>query len=182
MIGKPGRHPLSLMLAVMSILALAVPVSAMDMSKGEHQEKPGQMMGMDHGGRMDRDHGNRMDRDHGGRMGNMMGMCLEHAEEMGLTETQIAKMKATHRDIQRIQAKNEADRKIAEIDLKEVMEVKDFNLDLAGSLTRRIADTKTADRLEMLKGMKEMRSMLSDEQFKTMQKMMPMRMGGDQDE
>ena len=59
----------------------------------------------------------------------------------------------------------------------EIMEVKDFDLEKAGSAVKKIADIKTAHHLEMLKAMKEMRTILTDEQFKKMKKMMPMKRG-----
>ena len=56
------------------------------------------------------------------------------------------------------------------------MEVKDFDLDKATSAVKKIEDLKTAQHLEMLKAMKDMRAILTDEQFKKMHKMMSMKM------
>ena len=146
----------------MALLAFSVPGPAFsqmkDMSmKGEGH---GQMMGM---GNMD-------------RMGDMMGMCLEHADKMGLTDDQVMKMKPVHSEMQKKQARFQADRKIAEIELKEIMEVKDFDLEKANTAVKKNGDIKTSHHLEMLKAMKEMRTNLTDEQFKKMKKMMPMKM------
>jgi Spy/CpxP family protein refolding chaperone len=58
----------------------------------------------------------------------------------------------------------------------DIMEVKDFDLDKASSAVKKIAEIKTAHHLGMLRAMKEMRTILTDEQFKRMQKMMSMRM------
>src|SRR5659263_322848 len=63
------------------------------------------------------------------------------------------------------------------IDLMEIMEVKDFDIEKASSAVKNIAEIKTAHHLEMLKAAKEMRTILTDEQFKKMQKMMPMQTG-----
>jgi len=115
-------------------------------------------------------------------MGNMeMGgdmMFMEHACKMGLTDEQMAKMKPLHTAMQKKQIRSKADLKIAEIDLMEIMEVKDFDLDKAESAVRKIEDIKTAQHLEMLKAIKDMRAILTDEQFKNMQKMCMMKMGG----
>ena len=111
------------------------------------------------------------------KMGDMMGMCIEHADKMGLTDDQIMKMKPMHSEMQKKQARFKADLKIAEIELMEIMEVKDFDLEKAGAAVKKIAEIKTAHHLEMLKAMKEMRTILTDEQFKKMKKMMPMKMG-----
>ncbi len=152
-------YSISLMVAAVALLALSVPVPAfsqmMDMSMREHREGHGQMM----------------------EMGNMMGMCIEHADKMGLTDDQIMKMKPVHSEMQKKQARFKADLKIAEIELMEIMEVKDFDLEKAGSAVKKIAEIKTAHHLEMLKAIKEMRTILTDEQFKKMKKMMSMKTG-----
>jgi Spy/CpxP family protein refolding chaperone len=57
----------------------------------------------------------------------------------------------------------------------EIMEVKDFDIEQAGSAVKKIAEIKTAHHLEMLKAMKEIRTILTDEQFKKMKKMMSMK-------
>ncbi len=149
---------------MVTLLALSVPMPAfsemMDMPMKEHQEGHGQMMEMCN-----------MD-----KMGDMVGMCIEHADRMGLTDDQVMKMKPVHREMQKKEARFKADLKIAEIDLMEIMEVKDFDLERAGTAVKRIADIKTAHHLEMLKAMKEIRTVLTDEQFKKMKKMMCMKM------
>ena len=158
-----GKFPISIMVAAVALLAFSVPVPAFsqmkDMSMKEHGEGHGQMMEM---GNMD-------------KMGDMMGMCIEHADKMGLTDDQIMKMKPIHSEMQKKQARFKADRKIAEIELMEIMEVKDFDLEKASAAVKNIADIKTTHHLEMLKAMKEMRTILTDEQFKKMKKMMPMK-------
>ena len=47
-------------------------------------------------------------------MGDMMGMCIEHAGMMGLTDDQILKMKPVHFEMQKKQARYKADLKIAD--------------------------------------------------------------------
>ncbi len=121
-------------------------------------------------------------KDHAEGHGQMMGMCdmdmmgcdmtyMEHTHHMGLTDDQMMKMKPIRREIQKTQIRSKSDLKIAEIELMEIMEVKDFDLDKANSAVKKIEDIKTAQHLEMLKAMKEMRNILTDEQFKNMHKM-----------
>jgi periplasmic protein CpxP/Spy len=105
------------------------------------------------------------------RMGDMMGMCLANADKLGLTDDQVKKIKPIHREMQKKQAQFKADLKIAEIDQMEIMEVKDFDMEKAGAAVKKIADIKTAHHLEMLKSMKEVRAILTEEQFKKMRKM-----------
>ena len=152
-----------IVLALLLTIVFAVPAFSQptDMSLKEHRVGHGQMMDM---GNMD-------------KMGDMTGMCIEYADKMGLTDDQIMQMKSMHREMQKKQARYKADLKIAEIELMEIMEVKDFDLDKAGSAVKKIAEIKTAHHLEMLKAMKEMRAILTDEQFKKMKKMMFMKMG-----
>lgn len=160
-----AKYSISLIVATVALLAFSVPVPAFsqmkDMSMMEHRGGHGQMMGM---GNMD-------------KMGDMMGMCIEHADKMGLTDDQIMKIKPVHNEMQKKQARFQADKKIAEIELMEIMEVKDFDLEKASAAVKKIADIKTAHRLEMLNAMKEVRTILTDEQFKNMKKMMPMKTG-----
>lgn len=155
----------SKLLLAAALLTLSVPGPAfsksMDMPMKEHKEGHGPMMGTDH-----------MD-----KMGDMMGMCIEHADKMGLTEDQIAKMKPGHSEMQKKHARFKADLKIAEIELMDIMEVKDFDLEKANAAVKKIADIKTAHHLEVVKTMKEMRTILTDDQFKNMKKMMTMKMG-----
>jgi Spy/CpxP family protein refolding chaperone len=108
-------------------------------------------------------------------MGNMdmMGgdmMCMEHAHHMGLTDDQMMKMKPLQREMLKKMIRFKADLKIAQIELMEIMEVKDFDLDKAAAAVKKIEDIKTAHHLEMLKAMKDMRAVLTDEQFKNMHK------------
>lgn len=134
-------------------------------------------MPMEHKGPGHMEKGNmcNMDRQ-GGCMGDMMSKCLEHADKLGLSEEQMNKIKPIHREMKKKQIRYKADIEIAEIELKEIMEVKDFDLEKATAGVKKIADMKTAQHLEMLKSMKEVRSILTDEQFKKMHKMMHMKM------
>jgi Spy/CpxP family protein refolding chaperone len=112
------------------------------------------------------------------RMGEMMGMCLEQADRIGLTDDQVEKMKPLHREMQKKHARFMADLKIAEIELGEIMDVKDFDLDKATAASRKISDLKSAHHLDMLKTMKAIRTVLTDAQFAKMRKLMPMKAGG----
>ena len=146
-----------IVLSVLLTVIFAAPAFSqmMDMSMKGHGEGHGQMM----------------------EMGDMMGMCIEHADEMGLTDAQLIKMKPLHSEMEKKQAQFKADLKIAEIELMDIMEVKDFDLEKARSAVKKSEEIKTAHHVEMLKAMKEMRTILTDEQFKKMQKMMPMKTG-----
>jgi Spy/CpxP family protein refolding chaperone len=150
---------ISVMVAAVALLALSVPQPAFsqmkDMSMQEHR-----------GG-----HGHGMEMCNIDKMDDMMGMCCEHADKLGLSDEQTMKMKPIHSEMQKKQARFKADLKIAEIELKDIVEVKDFDLEKAGSAVKKIEEIKTAHHLEMLKAMKEMRSILTDEQFKNMKKM-----------
>ena len=155
------------LLAVCLAVVFASPAfSQMDMPMGEG-----------HHGHMEMCKMCNMDRP-GEEMGDMMHQCLEYADKLGLSPDQINKIKSTHRELQKKQARSMADLKIAQIDLKEIMEVKDFDLAKATAQVKKIGDIKTAQKVEMLKAMKEIHSMLNDEQFQKMKHMMHMKMEG----
>ena len=149
------------LLALLLTVVFASPAFS-QMKDMEHKESHGQMMEMVN-----------MD-----SMGDMMNMCFEYAETLGLTDAQVNKITPIHREMQKKQAQYKADLKIAEIELVEIMEVKDFDLEKASTAVKKIEDIKTADHLEMLKSMKEVWNILTDEQFKKMKKMMSMKMDG----
>lgn len=151
-----------IVLALLLTVFFAVPAFSqmMGMPMMEHRDGPG-MMG---------------DMGDWGMMGDM-GLCLKHAERMGLTDDQINKIKPVHFEMQKQQARYRADLKIAMIELMEIMEVKDFDLEKATAGVKKIEGIKTAHHLEMFKAMKEIRINLTDEQFKNMKRMMPMEMG-----
>jgi Spy/CpxP family protein refolding chaperone len=156
---------MTLTAAAAALLAFSVPVTSYSMSMDKNMKDHGKGQG----------HGQMMGTCSMDKMGDMMGMCIEHADKMGLSDEQLAKIKPIHREMEKKQARFSADQKIAEIEVMEIMEVKNFDLEKAGAAVKRSADIKTAHHLEMLTAMKEVRSILSDDQFKNMKKMMAMK-------
>jgi Spy/CpxP family protein refolding chaperone len=80
-------------------------------------------------------------------MGNMdmMGchmMCMEHENKMGLTDDQMMKIKPLHKEMQKKQIRSKADLKLAEIELMEIMEVKDFDMVKATPQLRKLKISK----------------------------------------
>jgi Spy/CpxP family protein refolding chaperone len=134
-----------------------------------------QMDGMEGKGHKD-GHGPKMEMGNLDQMGDMVDMCAQHADKLGLTDEQGARFKAIHRTLEKKQVRARADQKIAQIELMEILEVKDFDIDKANAAVQKISDIRTTQHLEMLKSMKDVRSMLTDEQFQKMKKMMPMMM------
>ena len=170
-----SKYSISLMMAAVALLAFSVPVPAFsqmkDMPMKGHGEGHGQGIGMG-------DHGSMMGMGNMDMMDDMVGMCIGHADMMGLTDDQLMKMKPVNIDLQKKQARFKADLKIAQIELMEILDVKDFDLEKANAAVKKIEDIRTSHRLEMVKAMKEMRTILTDEQFRKMKKMMSMKMGG----
>jgi Spy/CpxP family protein refolding chaperone len=105
------------------------------------------------------------------KRGDMLGMLIKHADKVGLSGEQVVKLKAVHRSMQKKSIQLDADMKLARIDLKEIMEVKDFDLEKANAAVQKISDIKKDQHLEMLKSMKDVRSILTDEQFKKIKEM-----------
>ncbi len=159
-----------LLMVCLAVVFATPAFSEMNMPMGEHGEG--------HHGHMESCNMCNMDKS-GEEMGDMMHKCLENVDKLGLSEEQSNKIKPIHREMQKKQVRYMADLKIAQIEMKEIMEVKDFNLEKATAQVKKIADIKTAHHLEMLKAMKEVHSILTDEQFKKMKKMMHMKMEGE---
>jgi Spy/CpxP family protein refolding chaperone len=105
------------------------------------------------------------------KRGDMLGMLIKHADKVGLSGEQVAKLKGIHRVMEKKKIRSEADMKLTRIDLKEIMEVKDFDLEKANAAVQKISDIKRDQHLEMLKSMKDVRSILTDEQFKKIKDM-----------
>ncbi len=152
---------IKILLTVLLTLSLAVPASAQMNMMGPRDGR-GPMMDMCGMCRMD----------HMDDMGGMMDRCLAHAAKLGLTDEQIAKIRPIHLEMEKKQVRFMADLRLAQIDLREIMEVKDFDLDKASAQIKKIEGIKTAHHLEMLKLMKQVHSILTDEQFKKMHHMM----------
>jgi len=149
------------LLALLLTVGLAMPAFAqMDMMG--HREGLGHMMELCGMCKMDQ-----MD-----EMGGMMDRCLAHAARLGLTEEQITKIKPIHLEMEKKQVGFMADLRIAQIDFREIMGVKDFDLDKASTQVKKIEKIKTAHHLEMLKLVNEIHSILTDEQFRKMRNMM----------
>ncbi len=117
----------------------------------------------------------RMNMDHTGDMGKL---CIEHAAMLGLTDGQIAKLKPLHNDMLKKQARFQADLKIAEIEHMEIMDVQDFDMDKARASVETMEGLKKSHQMAMLVTMKEIRTLLTHEQFKKMSAMMPMKSVG----
>jgi Spy/CpxP family protein refolding chaperone len=148
----------STIVAVAALMLFSIPVTAFSEPK---EMEHGPMPAMHHMEKMD----------HMGKMDHMANMCLEHSDKLGLTDVQVAAMKPVHREMQKKLVQFKADLKIAEINLQEVLEVKAFDMEKANESIKKIAELITANHLEMLKVMKDVRAALSDEQFKKMQKL-----------
>lgn len=150
---------ISIVVAAVVLLAIGVAGPAFSEMKGMS------MRGYGEG------HGQRMEMGNMDKMGDMLDMCMQHADKMGLTDDQLSKMKPLHSEMQKKHARFKADLKIAKIELMDIMEVKDFDLEKANAAVKKISEIKTAHHLEMLTAMKEKRTILTDEQFKKMKKM-----------
>src|SRR6185369_7593267 len=149
-----------LSLVLTAVFTLPAAAQDMEMMRHEQMGAPGPMM---ESGSM-------------ARMGEMMGKCLEHAEELGLTDDQVKKLTPLHREMKKMLIRFNADLKLAEMEHMETMEVKDFDLDKAIAEDKKIAGMKTAHHAEMLKFMKQVRTALTEEQFKKMKEMAPLMM------
>jgi Spy/CpxP family protein refolding chaperone len=114
------------------------------------------------------------DMGHMDMMGGMMGMCIKNADKIGLSDEQKKKVTPLHNEMQKKQIRFQADLKIAQLEMKEIMEPKDFDIEKAIAMSKKTEELKTAYHLDMLKTMKEVRSIFTEEQYKKLKSMMPM--------
>src|SRR5659263_303376 len=161
-----AKYYIYITVAAIALLAFSVPGPAFSQMKNMPMKGEGEKHG----------HGKMMGMGDMDKMGDMMGMCMQHADMMGLTDDQIMKMKPMHSEMQKKQARFKADLKIAEIELMDILEVKDFDLEKASAAVKNIADIKPAHHLEMLTAMQELRTIFTDEQFQKMTKITSMQM------
>ena len=87
-----------ILFSLLLMVFFAVPAFSQMMDRHTNEGHHGHMMGMC------------CNRD---GMGNMMDMCLEHMEKIGLTDEQINKITPIHREMQKKQARFMAYQKIA---------------------------------------------------------------------
>jgi len=111
-------------------------------------------------------------------LGNTLSMCIENSHSLNITDAQLQTIKPLHSEMQKKNVRFKAEMRIAEIDLRDIMDVKDFDLGKANTGAQHIGQIQTTHHLEMLKAMKEMRAVLTDEQFLKMKKTMPMKAAG----
>ena len=112
------------------------------------------------------------DMGHGDMMGGMMGMCIKNADKIGLSEEQKKKVTPLHNEMQKKQIRFQADLKIAQLEMKDIMEPKDFDIEKAKAAVKKTEDIKSAHHLEMLKAMKEVRSIFTEEQYQKLRTLM----------
>lgn len=112
----------------------------------------------------------------GDYMDEMIDACLANAGELKLSDEQIEKLQPLHREMQKKQAKFRAEIRVAEIELAEVMDVKDFEIQKAEDITKKISDLRFEHHKGLLKLMREVRSILTVEQYQKMKKMKMMGM------
>ena len=103
------------------------------------------------------------------RMGAVMGRNIKHAENLALTEDQIMKIMPVHNQMQKKEAKFKADLKLAQVELTENALKKPDQVRSNSAVTN-IADIKEAHHVQLLKALKEMRIVLTDEQLRKMEK------------
>jgi len=102
-----------------------------------------------------------------------MGACIEYAYEIGLADDQILKMKPVYSAMQKKQARFKADMKITEIELMEIMEVKNFDIQKASSVVNKNSTIKKELHYEILKSVQSLREILTDQQYKEICKILP---------
>ena len=150
-----------LLFALLLTATFTVPAFAQMKDKPSKDCNLHQEHGMSHG-----------DMSHMDMMGGMMGMCIKNADKIGLSEEQKKKVTPLHNEMQKKQIRFQADLKIAQLEMKDIMEPKDFDIEKAKAAVKKTEDIKSAHHLEMLKAMKEVRSIFTEEQYQKLRTLM----------
>jgi Spy/CpxP family protein refolding chaperone len=143
----------------------------MDRGHGRHQMDDG-MMGPGRGmqqmdcGMMGMGQG-KMGR-HGGGMQHRMGrmLFLDRAEALELTEDQVAKLKTIHADCRRENIRQEAEARIARLELKDLLDESNWIPAAAEKLIRKIKTLEGDLQVRHLRAVAEARKVLTPEQLR----------------
>ncbi|MEP6932422.1 MAG: periplasmic heavy metal sensor [Nitrospirota bacterium] len=89
---------------------------------------------------------------------------LKHAKEIGLTSEQIGKLKALQLDLNRTQARTEADIKIAKLELHALLEEEQAELSAIQAKVEQLKQAEGALMLATIKGTRDAAALLTPEQ------------------
>lgn len=111
---------------------------------------------------------------HGGQMGMMQhGMrhmfYLDRAEELGLSDEQVNKLKAIHAESRKDNIRNAAETKIARLELSELLANDAWTLKDAESLIRKVQTLEGDMRIRHLQAISDARKVLTAEQLEQVQ-------------
>jgi len=101
-------------------------------------------------------------------MCNLICISDEYAKLNGLTDEQILKIKPLYIEMEKNNAKLKEEIIFYEQKIREIMNNKDFDLDMANTNGQKITQIKMLHQIQVLKYIKEIRSLLTNEQFMTL--------------
>ena len=102
--------------------------------------------------------------DQGEHSAHYLMHVLKHAKEIGLTSEQIGKLKALQLDFNRIQARMEADIKIARLELHALLEEEQAELSAIQAKVDQLKKAEGALMLAAIKGKRDASALLTPEQ------------------
>lgn len=101
-------------------------------------------------------------------MCNLLCMSVEYAKSIGLTDAQILKIKPLYIEME-TSNKNIKNKLLSlELEISEIMNDKDFDFDKANIVCQNITQLKMINHFQILKYIKEIRSILTSDQFMKM--------------
>ncbi|HMS83888.1 MAG TPA: hypothetical protein PKD12_09570 [Nitrospira sp.] len=109
-------------------------------------------------------HGGHDQDEHGDHSAHYLSHLLKHAKEIGLTPEQVGKLKTLQLDFKRIEARLEADTKIAKLELHALMEDEQADLAAIQAKVDQLKKAEGACLVEALKSKRHAMAILTAEQ------------------
>jgi periplasmic protein CpxP/Spy len=164
-----GKFPVVVFLSVL-MLAVALPLSV-GANPDERMSRGGHDGGMDSGRHGERDFSMH------DFVGRSLGGLLRHAKDLGLADEQITKLKTLTSDYDKARIRGEADLKLAELDVQNLIHDEKADLAAIESAMKKSDAAHTALRLEGIKTIRAASAILTPEQREKWRSRMTMRHG-----
>ena len=166
---RAGKFPVVVFLSVL-MLAVALPLSV-GANPDERMSRGGHDGGMSRGGHSERDSSMH------DFVARSLGGLLRHAKDLGLADEQITKLKTLTSDYDKARIRGEADLKLAELDVQNLIHDEKSDLAAIESAMKKSDAAHTAMRLEGIKTIRAASAILTPEQREKWRSRMTMRHG-----
>jgi hypothetical protein len=168
------RYPISLMLLLLLIPCLRVEVFAAEDKKPAPREDGGQSF--DEVGKDFREWINRWWRYFGGTTAQeqqpVISLMLRNREKLGLSDDQVKKLEQLRSDYEKETIRNDADVRVAEIDLNHLLQAGSVDLPKVEGKIREVERLRADLRIARVRAVEKGKAVLTPEQRKKLQEML----------